>query len=143
MKPLLLSHWALLGFASWTILLVFFTIGLPRLSAVLSKRARPSSFDPSVPHGSERYRRCLRAHANCVENLPVFASLVLLGSVLEVPGASFQLLAFAVLPARVVQSVAHIASGSDRAVLVRFSAFCAQFACFAALIGLLVAHGLG
>jgi uncharacterized MAPEG superfamily protein len=139
---MLLSHWALLGFATWTLSLVLFTIGVPRITAVLKQQARPNSFDPSVPHGSERYRRCMRAHANCVENLPVFASLVLLGSALGVSGSLFQLVAFAVLPARILQSVAHIASGRNRAILARFLFFSVQLACFAVLVALLVARGL-
>lgn len=138
-----LSQWALVGFAAWTLSLVFFTIGLPRIAAVLTKRARPNSFDPSVPHGSERYRRAMRAHANCVENLPVFASLVLLGSLLHVPGVLFQVAAFVVLPARVLQSIVHVVAGSSAAVLMRFAFFSVQLGCYALLIALLVAHGLG
>jgi uncharacterized MAPEG superfamily protein len=139
---MLLSQWALLGFVLWTLALVFFTIGLPRIVAVLKKQARPSSFDPSVPHGSERYRRCMRAHANCVENLPIFGSLVLLGSLLDMSDALFQLAAFAVLPARVLQSVAHVWSGRNRAVLARFVFFSVQLAAFVLLSGLLIARGL-
>jgi uncharacterized MAPEG superfamily protein len=140
---MLLSQWSLLGFAAWTLALVFFTIGIPRISAVVTKREKPTAFDPSVPHGSERYRRCMRAHANCVENLPVFAALVLLGSALRVPGSLFQIVAFVVLPARVLQSVAHIASGRSRAVLLRFLFFSVQLVCFVILIAQLVALGLG
>ena len=143
MRQMLLSQWAPVGFTAWTLSLVFFTIGLPRIGAVLAKRARPTSFDPSVPHGSDRYRRCMRAHANCVENLPVFAALVLLGSVLRIPGASFQIAAFAVLPARVLQSVTHVAAGNDTAVLVRFVFFSVQLVCYVVLIALLIAHGAG
>lgn len=139
---MLLSHWALLGFATWTLCLVFFTIGLPRLTAIARGQARPNSFDPSVPHGSDRYRRSMRAHANCIENLPIFAALVLLGSSLGVSDPLFQHAAFAVLPARILQSIAHIASAQNRAVLIRFIAFCAQLACFTVLIALLVAQGL-
>ena len=137
-----LSHWALLGFLAWTLLLVVFGVGAPRISAVLRKQARANSFNPAVPHGTERYQRTMRAHLNCVENLPVFAALVLLGTVLAVPGELFQLVAFAVLPARVLQSTVHIASGRNRAVLARFALFSIQLGCFALLIGLLVAHGL-
>jgi len=135
------SQWSLLGFAAWTLSLVLFTIGIPRISAVMLKRAKPSSFDPSVPHGSERYRRCMRAHANCVENLPVFAALVLLGSLLHVEGSTFQIAAALVLPARVLQSVAHIASGRNRAILARFSFFSVQLTCFVVLIVELALHG--
>jgi len=72
----------------------------------------------------------------------VFAALVLLGTVLAVPGELFQLVAFAVLPARVLQSTVHIASGRNRAVLARFAFFSIQLCCFALLIVLLAAHGL-
>jgi uncharacterized MAPEG superfamily protein len=138
-----LSLWSLLGFATWTLAVVLFSVGLPRIAAVMAKRARATSFDPSVPHGSERYRRSLRAHANCVENLPVFGALVLLGHVLGVSGALFQIAALIVLPARVLQSAAHIASGKERAVLIRFGFFSVQLACYVVLIALLVQHGLG
>jgi uncharacterized MAPEG superfamily protein len=85
----------------------------------------------------------MRAHANCVENLPVFAALVLLGSVLRIPGATFQLVAFAVLPARVLQSVTHVAAGTNTAVLVRFVFFSVQLVCYGVLIALLIAHRAG
>lgn len=139
---MLLSQWALLGFAAWTLLLVVVTIGMPRVSAILRKQARPNSFNPAVPHGSERYQRSMRAHANCVENLPVFAALVWLGTSRGVPGDLFQLAAFAVLPARVLQTVAHVSSGRNRAVLARFVFFCAQLVCFAIMTVELVLHAL-
>lgn len=135
-----LSHWALLGFVLWTMLLVVVTIGVPRVSAVLLKRARANSFNPNVPHGTERYQRSMRAHINCVENLPLFATLVLLGSSVGVPGSLFQLTAFAVLPARVLQSTVHIASGRNRAVLARFVFFTAQLVCFGVMGVLLALH---
>jgi uncharacterized MAPEG superfamily protein len=112
---------------------VVVTIGLPRVSAIVRRQARPTSFNAAVPHGSERYQRSMRAHANCVENLPVFAALVLLGSARAVPGDLFQLAAFAVLPARILQTVAHIWSGRSRAVLARFVFFCVQLVGFAIL----------
>jgi uncharacterized MAPEG superfamily protein len=139
---MLLSQWALLGFAMWTVLLVVVAIGAPRLIAISRKEAKPSSFNPAVPHGSERYQRSMRAHANCVENLPVFATLVLLGGALGVGEAPFQLAAFCVLPARVLQSVAHVASGRNRAVLARFTFYSVQLVCFGIMGVQLLAHGL-
>jgi hypothetical protein len=59
---MVLSHWALLGFATWTLLLVILGIGLPRVSAVLFKKARANSFRADVPHGSSSSpRACSRA----------------------------------------------------------------------------------
>ncbi len=137
-----LSQWALLGFVTWTLVILVGTIGVPRITAIVKRQAKPSSFNPSVPHGSDRYQRSMRAHANCVENLPVFAALVLLGTVLAVPGSLFQVAAFVVLPARVLQSIAHVASGRNRAILVRFAFFSVQLTCFVLMAGLLVVHGL-
>jgi uncharacterized MAPEG superfamily protein len=124
------SLYSLLGFVVWTLLVVMGGIGLPRISAVLARRAPPKSFVADVPHGSERYRRTMRAHANCVENLPLFASLVLMAHAVALESALFEALALAVLPARVAQTAVHVASGSNRAVMVRFSFFTIQFGCF-------------
>ncbi len=139
---MLLSQWALLGFTLWTLILLVSTIGVTRVGAVMRKEAAPNSFNPSVPHGNERYQRSMRAHLNCLENLPIFGALVLLGAITSVGGTLFQAAAFTVLPARVLQSLAHIASGRNRAVLVRFTFFAVQLLCFAILGALLVAHGL-
>lgn len=127
------SLYSLLGFVVWTMLLVVVGIGVPRVSAVLARRAAPKSFMADVPHGSERYRRTMRAHANCVENLPLFAALVLLARVVSLENALFETLAIIVLPARVAQTTVHVASGSNRAVLARFWFFSIQVASFAAM----------
>jgi uncharacterized MAPEG superfamily protein len=137
-----LSLWSLLGFAVWTLLVVLLGIGPPRFRAIIVDKARPNSFTPGVPHGSDRYQRTMRAHVNCVENLPVFAALVLIGAVLEIESTLFQTVALIVLPARVLQSAAHIASARNRAVLVRFAFFSLQFGCFFLLALLLALHGL-
>ena len=133
------SLYSLLGFVVWTMLIVLVGIGFPRLSAVLGRRAAPKSFPADVPHGSDRYRRTMRAHANCVENLPIFAALVLIARSISLESATFEMLAVAVLPARMAQTVVHVASGSNRAVLVRFWFYSVQFACFAAMAAILVA----
>lgn len=139
---MLLSQWALLGFAMWTVLLVVVTIGAPRLTAIARQEAKPSSFNAAVPHGSERYQRSMRAHANCVENLPVFAALVLLGGSLGVQGTTFELAAFCVLPARILQSVAHISSGRNRAISARFGFFSVQLLCFLIMSVQLLVHAV-
>ena len=135
-----MSQWALLGFVVWTLLLLVSTIGVARITAIVRKQAKPNSFNAIVPHGSERYQRCMRAHANCVENLPVFAALVLLGTTCAVPGALFQGAAFIVLPARVLQSLAHISSAGNGAVLARFAFFCVQLGAFGLMSAVLVLH---
>jgi uncharacterized MAPEG superfamily protein len=139
---MLLSYWALLGFVAWTLLLLVLGIGVTRVGQVMRREARANSFNPQVPHGTEAYQRRMRAHLNCIENLPIFASLVLLGGLLGASGAGFQAAAFAVLPMRIGQSIAHIASGRNRAVLVRFGFFSVQLSCFAIMLVLLVLRGM-
>lgn len=126
-----IANWSLLGFTVWTFLLVVVGIGVPRLTAI-AQGARPNSFVPGTAHGSERYQRTMRAHMNCVENLPVFAVLVLTGTMLHLRGA-FDLTAALVLAARVLQSATHIASGRNRAVILRFAFFVVQLVCFVAM----------
>jgi len=124
------SLWSLLAFTVWTLLIVLLGIGAPRIAAVLARQAPPKSFAADVPHGSDRYRRTMRAHVNCVENLPVFAVLVLLSRVTRLESSVFEALAVAVTPARLLQTSVHIASGTNRAVLVRFWFFIVQLVCF-------------
>ncbi len=133
--------WSLLGFAGWTLALVIVGIGGPRVGAVLAGRAKSNAFKADEPHGSARYRRTMRAHMNCVENLPIFASVVLVGTVIGVHNPAFDMLALAVLLARVVQSSVHISSGSVSAVNVRFTFFLIQLVCVISMGVVIARHG--
>ena len=68
--------WALLGFAAWTVLLLLSTIGVYRWSRILTGRVQIRDFRADQVEGDEWYRRAMRAHANCIENLPVFGVIV-------------------------------------------------------------------
>jgi uncharacterized MAPEG superfamily protein len=70
-------------------------------------------------------QRLARAHANCVEGLPVFGGLMIVAIATNRTGVTDQL-AYAFLGARVLQSTVHLASLSVAAVFVRFSAFAVQ-----------------
>ena len=68
--------WMLLGFATWTVLLLLTTVGVYRWSRILTGRAPIREFRADRVEGEEWYKRAMRAHANCVENLPVFGAIV-------------------------------------------------------------------
>jgi hypothetical protein len=70
-------QWALLGFAVWTLLVLFGTVGVYRWSRILTGQVRISEWQADQPQGSDWYQRAMRAHMNRVENLPVFAAIVL------------------------------------------------------------------
>lgn len=123
--------YCLTGFAAWTILLVMVGIGPYRVGNVLMGRAKPGSFPASIPHGPDWYQRLMRAHGNCVENLPVFASLVIVGHLADLRTGTFAVLCQVVLGARVCQGIAHVSSGRHRVINVRFAFFVTQLTCFA------------
>jgi uncharacterized MAPEG superfamily protein len=121
--------WCLLGFVAWTLILLGL-VGVARVSQVVAGRAKPTDFPAGVPHGSDAYWRLNRAHLNCIENLPVFGSLVLIATVAGIRSATLDTLARVVLGARVGQSLTHLSSGGVVAVNVRFAFFLAQIVCY-------------
>ena len=126
--------WCLLGFVAWTLVLLL-GVGFTRVGAVLRGEKRANEFPSGVPHGGDAYWRLNRAHMNCVENLPLFASVVLVATVAGVKVALLDTLARVYLAARVGQSVTHVSSGSVMAVNVRFTFFLVQIGC---LVGFLL-----
>lgn len=136
-----LPLWMLLGFAAWTVSLLMFTIGIYRWRRILTRRASISSFRSDQVEGEDWYRRAMRAHANCVENLPVFGAIVLALYAADIAGTLVNVLATAVLIGRMVQSLVHVCfTETDTTVSVRFSFFSVQLLCFLWLIGIIVAR---
>jgi uncharacterized MAPEG superfamily protein len=119
---------ALVFYALWALALVLM-VAADRILLVIRGEARANSFSPGVPHGSESYWRINRAHLNTVENLPIFATIVLSGWVVGMETLTFNRLAVTVIVARIIQSAIHIASGSIPAVTLRFVAHAVQIAC--------------
>ena len=115
---------ALLGFAAWTILLVAF-LGLYRTGLVLAGKKAANAFSPSGEDLEGFGRRLTRAHANCYENLPV-AAAVLLYAIAAGETAVTDGAAYLFLGARIAQSVTHLISTARPFVLVRFAFFIVQ-----------------
>ena len=119
---------SLIFYALWAMALVLM-VAADRILLLVRGDARANSFTPGTPHGSESYWRINRAHLNTVENLPVFATIVLSGWVVGMETVTFNRLAVIVVVARIVQSAIHIASGSVPAVALRFMVYAVQIAC--------------
>ena len=120
---------ALLGFAAWTLLLiagVFLYRGMRFLTGTpinhWPRGNKPADDAPFV-------KRLEDAHANCLENLPVFAVIVLVAAALG-RLADIQALAPWVLYARIGQSLAHLSGTGPVNVFVRASFWSAQLALF-------------
>ncbi|HLY05630.1 MAG TPA: MAPEG family protein [Rhizomicrobium sp.] len=119
---------ALIAYALWAIALVVI-LAIVRSAMVLRGKAKANSFTAGAPHGGDAYWRLNRAHLNTLENLPIFAAIVLSGWVVGMESATFNRLAVIVIVARVVQSLIHLLSGSVTAVSFRFGAFAVQLVC--------------
>jgi uncharacterized MAPEG superfamily protein len=123
--------WVLLAFAGWTVLTLLGSIGVYRWSRILTGRADLNEFPADRAHGADWYRRAMRAHANCVENLPVYAALVIVINASGVAGSVLDYLAIGVVTARIPQTVVHIVfPETNVAVGVRFMFFFMQLLCF-------------
>ena len=131
--------WMLLGFATWTALLLLFTIGIYRWTRIFSGTVPIRDFPADASGGAEWYRRATRAHANCIENLPVFGAIVFALYVGNVGGALVDALSVAVRAARIVQSTVHVCFVHTNTIAsVRFGFFFVQFICFMWLTGIIV-----
>ena len=116
---------ALVGFALWTlalITLVFLYRGLRFL------RGTPINHWPrgnKPQDDASLVKRLEDAHANCMENLPVFAVLVLAASLMD-KSNTIQMIAPFVLYARIGQTLAHLWGTGPLQVFVRASFWSVQ-----------------
>ena len=129
---------ALAGFIAWTLLLLIVMESI-RAKLVLTREVPANRFDPANSGLSPFMQRLARAHANCLEGLPIFGGLLLLAHVAGRAEITDPL-AFVLLAARILQSSIHLASTSPAAVTLRFTAFTVQMAiaaywCWQLLLG--------
>jgi uncharacterized MAPEG superfamily protein len=117
---------ALTGFIAWSLCLLVLMEAL-RSRLVVTGAIAANGFDPANSNLSPFMRRLARAHANCIEGLPIFGGLMLVAAMTG-RSAITDPLSYALLGARIVQSVVHLGSVSAPAVTLRFSAFAVQMA---------------
>jgi uncharacterized MAPEG superfamily protein len=138
--------WVLLAFVVWTILVLLAGVGIHRWSLILTRRAGPADFPGGVVEGAPAYRRATRAHANCVENLPLFAAIALTAAVAEIDTPRLDQLAIVFLIARVGQTLTHMLFLETHVTVgIRFSFFFVQVGVMlwmAAIIAVTAAFGL-
>ena len=119
--------WVLLGFAAWTVLTLLATIGWYRWSRILTGRAEIKEFRSDDPQGSDWYRRAMRAHANCLENLPLYTAIVVAIVATGIQSRTLDVLAVVLLVARICQTIVHVAlEPTNFATSLRFTFFAIQ-----------------
>jgi uncharacterized MAPEG superfamily protein len=120
------SATVLIGLAAWTLFLLILMETL-RLPFILTKAVAANAFKPDNSNLSPFMQRLARAHANCVESVPIFGILLIVALLTNRAGVTNPLAPW-LFAARLVQSCAHLASLSVPAAWVRFIAFAVQIA---------------
>ncbi|WP_020405495.1 MAPEG family protein [Hahella ganghwensis] len=111
-------------FISWALLLVVL-MEASRCYFLIKGRIRSNEFKPDNANLPPFMQRLARAHANCIEGLPIFGGLLILALVTGRTEITDTLAPWFLL-ARVAQSSIHVASLSVAAVNVRFATFVVQ-----------------
>jgi uncharacterized MAPEG superfamily protein len=114
----------LAGFIAWSLFLLVL-MEVIRSKLVLTKAVAANGFNPENSNLSPFMQRLARAHANCIEGLPIFGALMLIAVVAGKTSITDPL-AYIFLFARILQSVIHLISLSALAVTFRFTAFAVQ-----------------
>jgi uncharacterized MAPEG superfamily protein len=120
------SSIALAGFITWALLLLVLMEAI-RSWLVLGRKVPANGFSPDNSGLSPFMKRLARAHANCIEGLPIFGGLLILAIATKRTEITDSL-AYWLLAARILQSIIHLASTSAVAVTARFGAFSVQMA---------------
>ena len=116
---------ALTGFVAWSLFLLVL-MEIIRSKLVITKAVPANGFDPGNSDLSPFMQRLARAHANCVEGLPILGDCWWWRRFRKDRGHGSA--GLHVSGARLAQSLVHLTSVSSTAVIVRFSAFSVQMA---------------
>ena len=116
---------ALLGLVAWALLLIVLLVNQRGL-LVLSGKMAVNAFNPDGSNTPSNFgQRLVRTHANCLENLPLQAA-VLLYAMHAGQTALTDPLALLLLGARLFQSAMHLISTAPLFVWLRFAGLLAQ-----------------
>jgi uncharacterized MAPEG superfamily protein len=118
------TAYALTGFVAWALFLLVL-MEIIRTYLVVTRKVPANGFTPDNAGLSPFMRRLARAHANCVESLPIFGGLMAIAIMTSKAGLTDSL-ALWFLGARLAQSIVHLLSTSSIAVSLRFAAFAVQ-----------------
>lgn len=118
---------ALLLFAAWTLAVMFAYVGY-RVLLVVANKKKANAWTRGQPTDDPAFVvRASHAHMNCVENLPIYAAIVLAAAVLG-KNEVVDSVACIFLLARVGQTVVHLIGTSHWLVFLRANLFVVQVA---------------
>ena len=124
---------ALLLFTAWTLALMLVYVGY-RVALVLAMKKPANSWGRDDKTDDPAFLvRAKHAHLNCLENLPVFAAIVLAGVAMGKAGVVDPIAPW-VLYARLAQSTVHLIGVNHWLVFIRANFLLVQAALFAWMI---------
>ena len=133
--------WVLLAFAVWSMLVLILTVGTYRWGLIFAGRVQVNEFRADQIEGSDRYRRAMRAHLNCLENLPIYGAIVLVIVVSGAQSAALDSLALTLIGARIAQTLIHVSwQQTNLLAYLRFGFFFVQLICMFWMTALVVQH---
>lgn len=119
---------AVLGFALWTLILVFTSVNWRVIEVLRGKGMNSWGRDDGIPVPAI-VKRMQHAHLNCLENLPIFAILVFAAYFLGKQPVVDSLACY-VLYARLAQTLVHLIGTSSALVFVRATFYVIQVLIF-------------
>lgn len=137
-----ITLWTLLGFACWTLILLLILAAYRWYHIMLGQTTieavQPDNFDN---YKKDIHRRIVRAHLNCVENLPVYASLVFIIQQLGLTGPVIDVCACLFIICRVIQSLIHIIiPQTEHTIPIRSTFYLFQMIIYGILIVMIIVH---
>lgn len=123
---------ALLGFTGWMLLLMAIIVSW-RVVEILRGKPATSWTRGAAIESPGLVKRAEHAHLNTLENLPIFAVLVLAAQAMNQSAAVDGLAAY-VLYARIGQSVIHLIGVTHWLVMLRAGFFAAQYVLFVLML---------
>ncbi|MEM9495491.1 MAG: MAPEG family protein [Pseudomonadota bacterium] len=114
----------LLSYVAWTLIMLAGVAGIRTFKVVAEGRAA-NSFSATGDDVAGLGQRITRAHANCFENLPAAAALLLYAIATGQENVTNGL-AYALIALRIAQSIVHVISVSPLFVRLRFALFLGQ-----------------
>jgi uncharacterized MAPEG superfamily protein len=124
---------ALIGFTAWTLLLVLIIFAWRGIEIIINRKKADSWTRGKNEPTPSLVRRVEHAHLNCLENLPIFAVIVLAAAAMG-KSAATEPYALYVLYARVAQTVVHLIGVSHWLVMLRATFWTIQLVLFVVML---------
>ena len=100
--------WILLAFAVWTLLILMVGVATYRWKSILFGEASFDSYAEYEVSGDAWHKRGMRAHANCVEFLPVYAGITVAIYAAGLDTTTLDVLAIVFFIGRILHSLVHL-----------------------------------